>query len=122
MLHTDYKYLLVLLEDVTRTFCPTWPNPADDTRTRRNYVMHTRAHAHAFAGRNGVDLYAQTAASGAWVWAGNFGAVTERTVPTNEICGPLTALTDDDVSSKPNLHPLNTSAATRFMMYRRCLC
>ena len=28
-------------------------------------------------GRNGVDLYAQTAASGAWVWAGNIGGVTD---------------------------------------------
>ena len=70
-------------------------------------------------GRNGVDLYAQTAASGAWVWAGNIGGVTAPAVPTEDICGPLTALTDDDVHvhNQPYVHPLDTSAATHYMLY-----
>ena len=55
--------------------------------------------------------------SQAWVWAGNMGGVTAPTVPTNAICGPLTAQTDDDAANKLNLHPLDSSAATRYMMY-----
>jgi hypothetical protein len=64
-----------------------------------------------------VDLYAQTVSSGAWVWAGNIGGVTARTIPTNDICGPVTALTDDDVRTPPNTRPLDTSAATRYILY-----
>ena len=73
-------------------------------------------------GRNGVDLYAQTAATGAWVWAGNIGGVTPRTEPTTEICGPLTALTDDDAGARTNPFPLDVSAATRCATRHSIFC
>eukprot|EP00037_Helgoeca_nana_P028974 m.344136 g.344136 ORF g.344136 m.344136 type:complete len:811 (-) comp27878_c0_seq1:173-2605(-) len=52
-------------------------------------------------GRRGVDLYGQAAGTAAWVWAGNFGSSPDDTTH----CGPL------------NEAPLDTAAATRFMLY-----
>eukprot|EP01052_Picozoa_sp_SAG31_P000653 SAG31_NODE_19_length_35031_cov_42.510707_4_plen_745_part_00 len=68
-------------------------------------------------GRNGVDLYAQNVANGEWFWAGNFGGVSSRTVPVEHVCGPLTALTDDDVDTPIDTMPLDSAAAAKYMLY-----
>ena len=63
-------------------------------------------------GRNGVDLYAQTKATGAWVWAGNAAGSSD------EICAPLTAFTTDASSSgRADNSPLDSSVVARFILY-----
>ena len=64
-------------------------------------------------GRNGVDLYGQTKATGAWVWAGNAAGSS-----SDEICAPLTAFTTDASSSgRADNSPLDSSVVARFILY-----
>ena len=68
-------------------------------------------------GRNGVDLYAQTGSTGSWVWAGN----TAGSLPASAtgqslggICGPLTALADDNSVKPSTFHGIDSGAASHW--------
>ena len=56
-------------------------------------------------GRNGVDLYAQNAANGEWVWAGNRVGNGAANDPFS--CGPVAG----------GSGPIDSAAAMRFMLY-----
>lgn len=65
-------------------------------------------------GRRGVDLYGQSAATGAWVWAGNqVGADFDD----DQVCGPVAGITKPLYDSFPTPGAMDPGAVSRSILY-----